>query len=169
MDNLLVGNTVSHLSMDELSSSIELTGPNKNYIAFCIINNNLSMGKIARSLKLSRQTIQSWVSRCRKGHTNYSNGGRPPGLDSISIIKIKKIIVQQNQFEFEYLKSLCRDEHINTVKRQRVLVEEDDIKPFSRRSKIRYAYKLMVVSDDDSELGFSDENEVDNYFNGQFT
>lgn len=159
IENLLVGNTLDTLVINELDSSIELTGPNKNYIAFGVMNNNLSASKMARTFHISRQAIQKWVTNIRRGRTNFSGGGRPPALDSTSVTRIKHIIVHEKQSEIDILKGLCVDEHRNTMKRRRILIKEDEIKPLSKRSKRRYVYQLVSLCDSSPDIRDEDENE----------
>lgn len=129
MENLILGNSIHDLTVGEIDSSIEITGPNKNYIALLVIQNNLSVAQLARKMNLTRQCIYQWVWKYRNGHTNFSDGGRPPALDKISVAKIKRIIVHENQHEIDYLKGLCTQEHIHTVKRRSIFIPESDIKP----------------------------------------
>lgn len=61
MENLILGNSIHDLTVGEIDSSIEITGPNKNYIALLVIQNNLSVAQLARKMNLTRQCIYQWV------------------------------------------------------------------------------------------------------------
>jgi hypothetical protein len=142
-------------SIYNLNSEIPLTGANKNWIAIKVMERNISMSKVARSLNVPKMQVCRWVQNVRLGRTNFESRGRPPALDKLAEDNVAQLCRDEPHTNEYLIRWIVDEEYRATCVRRHPETDYDAFGNLSTRSKKRYFKKHGIV--DESMFHFGDE------------